>query len=303
MKLLALIPAATTNVFRTLHCVGTAEEFPVGEHPKWDGFGLNLTNVKIIPDLAKDAVPDSFYVTIDSHLDWSVDLDRIDTFSADYLIWCGKHTPSIEAVLEAHMIKGQLPNLVQDFDAFVADLQERLDNMTSLAKDRMTISGSTLIDSDTTAKYNLWAIYRHCLMLDNKMVLLYGKDNHIHVSDTHVSEKGIGWWLTEHNKHMMSIAQQNDLLAAYITFERDSSGYTFVGADGTQVKRPVESSEFMHMAHHGLFPKVVVREDEDGRNFELSFDYAEYFPQAYHDFVNHAWAGRSDRSRDLVRFI
>lgn len=301
MKLLSVIPAATTKVFRTLHCSGTAEEFPVGEHAVWDGFGIKLTNVTIIPDSAKDAAPGQFYVSIEGNMDWSLNFEAINTLSPEYMAWCGKYTPNIEDVLGAHIIKGQLPDLPQDFDKFVEDFRGKIAKVTALKEGRMTFIGSTMDDTETKAKYDLWAIYKHHLMLDGQMVLHYGQDNYVHIADTHVSEKGVAWWLNHHNEQMMGMAEANDLLAAYITFGREDAAYTFVAPDGTQVKRPVEYNEFMHLAHHGKFPSVVVHNNPEENHFSLTIDSIEHFPKAYHDFVNAT--GHSGRSLDLVRFV
>lgn len=294
MQLLAYIPAATTGVFRTLRVLDLGLE--PGHVEELKLFNCVFNNVEIVssevPGVSDILIPDAYRWRVDPHF------IRLD---AEYIYWCGKHTPSIEQMLDAHIMKGHVPDLIEDFDQFIVWLKAELAKLPRVATDDLKFAGSEMKHGNN--RYDLWLLFKHYLMLDGQMTLTHSPENDIGVSDLFISDKGVRWWLVEHNKTLMDIARSSNMLAAYITFDtrRGGAHYSFVYDDGQTVVRHVDESEFMHMAVHGQFPKVSITESDTV--YDLNFDFAEFFTEKYHKYNNHVFIGGHSEARDLVRFI
>ncbi|QZE55905.1 hypothetical protein pEaSNUABM52_00047 [Erwinia phage pEp_SNUABM_52] len=293
MQLLAYIPAATTGVFRTLRVLDLGLE--PGHVEELKLFNCVFNNVEIV----STEVPGVSDILIRDAYSWRVDPHFI-RLDAEYSYWCGKHTPSIEQMLDAHIMKGHVPDLIADFDQFIAWLKAELAKLPRVATDDLKFAGSEMKHGNN--RYDLWLLFKHYLMLDGQMTLTHSPENDIGVSDLFISDKGVRWWLVEHNKTLMDIARSSNMLAAYITFDtRRGAHYSFVYDDGQTVVRHVDESEFMHMAVHGQFPKVSITESDTV--YDLNFDFAEFFTEKYHKYNNHVFIGGQSEARDLVRFI
>lgn len=273
-------------------------QFEVGVHPKIEAFGCVFTNVnvgRIADDAVEFDLPDAG--------DWSINM--ADYFlSPEYKQWVGGHTPRIETMLDAHVIKGKLPTLVQDFDAFYADLQQKINalNLTDIVFEHNTIKQTNL-----NQKFDVWMLYKYNLMLDGKISVTRSNVGELVFQEDFISAKGTTWWLREHNKTLMELARRHDMLAAFITFgtshrnEREFF-YSFVTQEGDTSHRPVDPAEFLHLSVHGQFPELDIK--DEGEGYRLNVNYGQYFPQAYHDLqkaVNITIG--SNYALNLLRFI
>ena len=289
--------ACAGEPFRRL-IVEDAGELEIGIHPKIEAFGCMFTNVNV------GRVSDSLVeFDIPQASDWSVVM--ADSFLLpEYRERIGDHTPRIEMMLDAHIIKGKLPTLVQDFDAFVEELRAKV---ATTGLPNIEFMHDRINQTDKGYSFDLWMLYKYNLMLDGKMNVTRSKAEELIFQDNHISEKGTEWWLREHNKQLMELARTHDMLAAFITFGVSNRNdreffYTFVMSDGSQTQRPVDASEFMHLSVHGKFPDVAIVDNEGGYNFDCNFIH--HFPKAYHDLqdatnitIGHNYA------LNLLRFI
>lgn len=276
-------------------------DIAVGHHEHLEAFTLRLTDIDVIE------YEGLTYLCIKSFDNIRTAVSEIDYLSEEYRKWFGKkaYVPSVDAVTEAHILKGRMPTLLQDFDNFVAWFKDQLASIERLDMANLTFTGCRLYDAAVRGTYDLWEIYRHYLRLDGKMDIGYTPTNEIQVNDLHISANGVSWWLIEHNKQLQEIAQQNDLHTIFLDFKNDARqgsdyAYYFVGREGNYVKRPVDESEFRHMAIHGLFPEIIIA--DEGKSLNIKFDYMDFFTQRYHDFNNYAWR-TSDNVVNLMRFI
>lgn len=310
MRLLAYIPGAGIS-----HTPPSGGEYvrdmviDFGDHPKPDVghhdelylFDLRLTDVDVYheQDGVHLCLPDMNHI----YANFDMEICR----SQEYQFWMGDNAPapSADAIVQAHIVKGRLPNLHKDFDTFVEWLFDRMREIPRLNIDHMVLKGKgQMYDANTKNSYDLWGMFRYWLMLGRNLTIGYSLDNQITFNDTHISEKGVRWWLIEHNKQLMEVARENDLLAAFITFGSDSPGsedeyaYTFVGKEGNFMRSHVDVSEFMHLAVHGHFPELVC--DSSGKNFNVTFNFAQYFPEEYHAYQNYRGG---DYHRALSRFV
>ncbi|UAW96188.1 hypothetical protein MPK64_gp044 [Erwinia phage pEa_SNUABM_16] len=270
----------------------------IGVHPEIKAFGCVFTNVNVgrrIDGTAELDLPDA--------KDWSIEM--ADYFlSPEYKQWVGGHTPRIETMLDAHVIKGKLPMLVQDFDAFYADLQQKINalNLPDIVFEHNRIKQTNL-----NQQFDVWMLYKYNLMLDGKISVTRSNLGELVFQEDFISAKGTTWWLREHNKQLMALAAKHDMLAAFITFgtshrnEREFF-YSFITHEGDTSHRPVDPAEFMHLSVHGQFPELVIT--DEGEGYRLSVNYGQYFPKAYLDLqaATNITIG-SNYALNLLRFI
>lgn len=273
----------------------------VGRHDDLRIFGLILTDADVYHENNVVHICLSSMNHVQANFDSSICRTR------EYQFWMGDDAPapSADAIIQAHILKGHLPNLHKDYDDFVEYLFRELAQLPRINMDHLVLeSKAVLYDARTKHRYDLWGMYRYWLMLDGNMLVTYSLDNQITINDPHISDKGVTWWLLEHNKYLMELAQENELLAAYITFgstdarRQDQFTYTFVAKEGNYMQRPVDVSEFMHLAHHGHFPEVICA--DAGKNFNMTFNYAHFFPEAYIKYQKYS---QSEYYRNLSRFV
>ncbi|AWY08323.1 hypothetical protein HOT49_gp043 [Erwinia phage vB_EamM_Alexandra] len=273
-------------------------QFEVGVHPKIEAFGCVFTNVnvgRIADDAVEFDLPDSG--------DWAIDM--ADYFlSPEYKQWVGGHTPRIETMLDAHVIKGKLPTLVQDYDAFYADLQQKIN---ALDLPDIVFEHNTIKQTSLNQKFDVWMLYKYNLMLDGKISVTRSNVGELVFQEDFISAKGTTWWLREHNKQLMELAARHDMLAAFITFgvshrNQQEFFYSFITNEGDQTQRPVEPAEFLHMSVHGQFPELVIT--DRGKDYNLAVNYRQFFPESYHTLKDavHITIG-SNYALNLLRFI
>ena len=296
MKLLGYAACGGTP-FRILR-VEDSGKLTDGTHERIDLFGCIFTNV----DVSHDIDTGHAILSLPEPTDWRVDLTST-MFTKEYMDWFNGYTPTIEVLLNAHKLKALLPNITQEFDQFVEWLKEQTAKMPTL---EVAFKHDTLTAVKTHNKYDIWMLYKHYLMVDGNLTVTRNPEGDVIFHDAHISEKGTQHWLLEHNKEMMRLAAENDLLAAYITFGTDRGApkyqYTFVAHDGGYMHRPVDDAEFMHIAIRGQMPVVTFK--DEGANLNLTVDIDQHFPQKYLDFTRTARPTIGyNHALNLIRFI
>jgi len=273
-------------------------QFEVGVHPEIKAFGCVFTNVNVVRTADNQVEFD-----LPGPKDWSIEM--ADYFmSPEYKVWVGGHSPSIETMLDAHVIQGKLPTLVQDFDAFYVDLQQKIN---ALNLPDIVFGHNTIKQTNRNQHFDVWMLYKHNLMLDGKISVMRSNLGELVFQEDFISAKGTMWWLREHNKQLMELAAKHDMLAAFITFgeshrrEREFF-YSFITHEGATTHRPVDPAEFMHLSVHGQFPELVIV--DEGEGYRLTVNYRQYFPKAYLDLQAAVNITVGDNyALDLLRFI
>lgn len=296
MKLLSYEACGGTP-FRILR-VEDSGQLADGKHERIDLFGCIFTNVAVSHDIRTgDAI-----LSLPTANDWRVNLTN-PMFTKEYMDWFDGYSPTIEVLLDAHKLKALLPNITQEFDQFVAWLKEQVAKMPTL---EVVFDRDTLKAVKTGNKYDIWMLYRHYLMVDGNLIVTRNPEGDVIFHDAHISEKGTQHWLHEHNKEMMRLAAENDLLAAYITFGVDRGRpqyqYTFVARDGGYIHRPVDDAEFTHISIRGQMPVVLFK--DEGANLNLKVNIDQHFKQKYLDFTRTAQPSIGyNHALNLIRFI
>lgn len=312
MRLLAYLPGANiprtlgSDYVRALVIDCPAPGIAEGYHEELQMFNVIVKNADVFSLASEQHGHDLIYVCVKNMSDVVAAFDTDICTTQDYQFWMGDNAsaPNSDDIISAHIIKGHLPDLHKDFDAFVEWLFSEMRKVPRINIDHMVLKGKgVLYDANTKQRYDLWQMYRNYLMLDGAIAVGYSLDNFVTLSDLHISDKGVNWWLQEHNRQLMELAAEHNLLACYVTFGTDSRNnedfaYTFVSREGNYMRRPVEVNEFLYMAMHGVFPKLTCHGTD--RHFNVTFEYAEYFPLAYHNYANHKG---DEHSRNLSRFI
>lgn len=296
MKLLGYAACGGTP-FRILR-VEDAGKLTDGTHERIDLFDCIFTNV----DVSHDIDTGHAILALPQATDWRVDLTS-KMFTKEYMAWFRGYSPTIEVLLDAHKLKALLPNITQEFDQFVEWLKAETAKMPTL---EVTFKYDTLTAVKTGSKYDIWMLYKHYLMVEGNLTVTRNPEGDVIFHDAHISEKGTQHWLHEHNKELMRLAAENDLLAAYITFGVDRGRpqyqYTFVARDGGYATRQVDDAEFMHIAIRGLMPKVLMQ--DAGANLNMTVSIEHHFPQKYLDFERSARPTIGyNHALNLIRFI
>ncbi|UAW52830.1 hypothetical protein pEaSNUABM23_00048 [Erwinia phage pEa_SNUABM_23] len=269
-----------------------------GTHERLDLFGCIFTNV----DVSHDIDTNLAYLSLPTANDWRVNLTN-PMFTKEYMDWFNGYSPTLEVMLDAHKLKALLPNITQEFDQFVDWLKVQIAKMPTL---EVSFKNDTLTAVATGNKYDIWMLYKHYLMVDGNLIVTRNPEGDVIFHDAHISEKGTKHWLLEHNKEMMRLAAENDLLAAYITFGavrgHPQYQYTFVTREGDYMHRPVDEAEFTHIAIRGQMPVVLFK--DEGANLNLTVNIDQHFPQKYLDFTRtaHPVIGYN-HALNLIRFI
>lgn len=277
MRLLSFT-ACGGKPFRTL-AVADAQ-LTEGLHEELRMFDCVFTNVTVRVE------NDVTHLDIPTHLDWTPDFSVERTSDPEYIEIVGQYSPSIETLLSAHIIKGALPTLVQDHDAFIDNIVAQINALPQIDPDDIKRSKNCLWYKNM--QVNTWELYQNYLMVGGDLYVKYGADQQIHFANNHIPEQGLTWWVTEHNKQVMKFAQENEMLCGYFSFANDrwphntKTQYTFVYPTGVAHPILVDDREFYHMAMLNKFPVLSWRQDGDSR--VLNFEYREYFPEAYHKY-------------------
>lgn len=278
--------------FRRL-CLLDARELDAGPGQTLNLFGCVFTNAIV------EHIDEFSYISLPQSSDWSFDRDAFAKENPDYSNV--RFGPVIETVLDAHILKGAWPELLDDHDMFVLEVVKQMKALPKVDADDVDLCGSKL--SYRRQEINTWELYASYLLMERDMSVVYGQDENIHFQSNYIPKQGLDAWVIEFNKRLMRLAQEADLLCGYFCLEDDrgrqpTSAVYFVSPTGSVYQRRLDTSEFIHIGLRGNYPEMIISHTDETTNF--TFEYSKFLPPDYNRFRD---LTRSSNSLELLRYI